>query len=588
MKRLNSRIGLLLLSFLFAICISDSDAQRTSQSLIKEVIKEKLLSNKFMSDRAGDQIRKRDNEEYKFTGNFDQSIIEGEPCVVINPTDSNNIVVAFMHFQGTALHMPIYASFDGGDSWFLSAFNTLAHYKLDSGRTAFPVVGGGDPVLCFDATGKLYFFWIYLGIGQGAEGRWHNFWAQSDDGGLNFSTAGNGEDLWNSGSINIFSGQINNGGDGIFDRYWCAVDQSGGSHHGSVYIAGLFIGNDTTTLQGDGIVVRIKRPGHSTFERRNIKASIGPNAQFANLLVDGNGWIHLVYGDIDREVIRYHVSRDGGENFQSSRVIGDFKAVPSGQRAIHDRENAAPFIALSDENTIHVCWTNLTDPPSAMIINSYDLGNSWNRALSLTEFVESSNFNGSFMPTMTTSNKGHVSIFMFALSDKIGAYVHLESKNKGAVFKLKEIISEGQTDFQSYSINDPFNETFFGDYNTSQRQGCMSYAVFSDGRHDQGSKVYLSRVNHCDNVTSNKIVHFTDDRVNLFPNPTYKNWTLSFDAPLSGTFRLRIMSTTSNDKTIDLHSGNNQVAAWMDLNSGSYTIEISNSHHFWIAPLVIH
>ena len=565
-------------------------SQRVSPHVIEEVLREKILKKKSATGAEAGTPSLRGSEEYKFTSVTDPSMIEGEPAIAINPTDSNNIVVAFMNFKGQVLHLPIYTTFDGGDSWFLSSFNTLNHYTLDNKRINYPVAGGGDPVLCFDANGTLYFFWIYLGLGPGFEGRWHNFWASSEDGGLTFMTEGDGKDLLNWGNIDLGSGRLNLGGHGIFDRYWCAVDRSGGPFHGQLYLAGLFIRNDTTQLAGDGIVMKIKRSGSSSFDTRHIKVSNVANAQFTNLTVDDNGWIHLVYGEIDNENIVYQVSKDGGQSFLPPQVVGDFSALRSGNRIIHDRENAAPVILRSDESTLHISWTFLGDPPHAIMSSSYDLGRTWTDTISLTRAVEAQGFDGTMTPTLTSDLNGQLSVFLFALKDKVGEYVRLDQDNNSGDFQLKEVISGSTTDFGDYSINNPFNETFFGDYNSAIRHDCKSYVVFSDGRNAQGPKVYLSRVDHCD-LASIRPVLFADKRVHISPNPTSGTWSLSFEAKRTESYTVRLMSTSSgqviDERKMTFAQGKSLVEGWRTLPQGTYAVQVMGQKAIWVLPLIV-
>lgn len=71
---------------------------------------------------------------------------ESEFHVAINPTDSNNIIVATMHGESETDDLRIYYTYDQGDTWQTSEFNGV-HPGYSQ---------AADPVLCFDGFGHAY------------------------------------------------------------------------------------------------------------------------------------------------------------------------------------------------------------------------------------------------------------------------------------------------------------------------------------------------------------------------------------------------------------------------------------------------
>lgn len=85
---------------------------------------------------------------------IDAGLPDSEFHVAINPTDSNNIIIATMH-GGTTGDMKVYYTFDQGDSWQTSPF-TGVHPGYQ---------GAGDPVLDFDASGNAYLINLTISVG---------------------------------------------------------------------------------------------------------------------------------------------------------------------------------------------------------------------------------------------------------------------------------------------------------------------------------------------------------------------------------------------------------------------------------------
>lgn len=82
-----------------------------------------------------------------------QLVFEGEPYLAINPTNSQNIVVAWMGFvfaNSPRLSIKVASSFNGGQSW--SPIITMPHIV--------PTYKSADPSLAFDVNGNLYLSYI--------------------------------------------------------------------------------------------------------------------------------------------------------------------------------------------------------------------------------------------------------------------------------------------------------------------------------------------------------------------------------------------------------------------------------------------
>ncbi|MEM7037012.1 MAG: hypothetical protein AAF570_08545, partial [Bacteroidota bacterium] len=286
--------------------------------------------------------------EIKLTGNNTSD--EAEPFIMVNPNDSMNLVASFMDFTGGALVFPIYYTMDGGQTWNLSNFNTV-----DSLTTWYPgrtIGGGGDPVFAFDNNGRLYFSWIYLSQDPNqSEDPFDMFWAWSDDKGQSWHVADSSKRRIGNGSLGFGGLSIGNDGDGIFDRQWFAVDNSGGANDGNLYCSYLFVPNQNTSLPGDGMCVRRMQAGALEWDSLHVKVSQSSSVQFSNIAVDGNGNVHVSFGTTTQggtaETVKHVRSTDGGSTWSTPVTVANINYPrPLFTWNVHSRENAAPNMAV--------------------------------------------------------------------------------------------------------------------------------------------------------------------------------------------------------------------------------------------------
>ncbi len=506
-------------------------SQVTKSDLVREIVNEKVkdLNAEQLLFEARHQLR--GSTEIKVTTNTTPQIQEGEPMLVVNPTDSNNIVLSYVTFAAS-LVVPIYYSLDGGASWNVSSFRTDNWYNQDPQRAQLALSGGGDPVLAFDNDGKLYFGWLSLGINSSTfDGDFYVAWAESIDKGQSFRTIP-GNDVFSYGAVNLISGMVLNKGDGLFDRPWFAVDRSGGAFDGSLYCVGLFIKNEVTTHQGDGIMLRVKRKGENKFDENYYPVAPNTATQFATVEVDDNGRVHVVYGNLETQDIVHRVSEDGGLTFSIPNKVGDINYDPAAPKVIHDRDNPAPSLTIDNFNDrLHVAYGFLTNDGQSlpMYAHSQNNGRAWSDPVSLLDFIPIDPYDQGILPTLGCNNVGEVSASFFALDqNNTGDFVVMESRDQGQSFDGYEVISSQPTAFASYPLNNTFSETFFGDYFESVRHGCKHYSAFSDGRNGTGPKVYISITDHCSGISSTKTI-YVNDRLNVFPNPNNGSFHISVE-----------------------------------------------------------
>ena len=167
--------------------------QQLRKNKINDILKEKLRfeenAKPIKTLRQQSSVLNQENETAVATS----SVPESEVHAVINPTDTNNIVfcpIKLIKNDNTLSikpEFPLYFTKDFGDSWNKST-SVLKPKDADS-----TIIGGGDPVLAFDADGKLYFSWIHLYYkkNHGDTVFWALNWAFSNDKGISWNFAKN-------------------------------------------------------------------------------------------------------------------------------------------------------------------------------------------------------------------------------------------------------------------------------------------------------------------------------------------------------------------------------------------------------------
>ncbi|MDG0973632.1 MAG: T9SS type A sorting domain-containing protein [Crocinitomicaceae bacterium] len=146
-------------------------------------------------------------------------IYEGEPYIVMNPQNSQHLVVAWMGFQfGQKVVIRTTTSFDGGATW--SPISNLPHIASTN--------GSADPSVPIDNLGNVYVCYIDYDNESFLNGA--IVVAKSTDGGLTWGVPVE--------AINISQcpNQL------CVDRPWMVVDNSGTSSDGTIYVTSMNAG----------------------------------------------------------------------------------------------------------------------------------------------------------------------------------------------------------------------------------------------------------------------------------------------------------------------------------------------------------
>jgi hypothetical protein len=134
-------------------------------------------------------------------------VFDGEPYLVVDPTDTRHLVAAWMGFTfGQPLGIKTRVSFDAGDTW--SPVHVLPHFAS--------TYHSADPSLAFDGAGHVFACYIDYRVSPDSGAV---YVVKSLDGGL----------TWDTGSEVI--GMYANANKRPIDRPWLTIDPTNGHHY---------------------------------------------------------------------------------------------------------------------------------------------------------------------------------------------------------------------------------------------------------------------------------------------------------------------------------------------------------------------
>ncbi|MEI6817444.1 MAG: sialidase family protein, partial [Bacteroidota bacterium] len=147
--------------------------------------------------------------------NVSQGIyFDGEPYLVVNPTNPQNIIVAYMGVTLSPARVSIKtkSSFDGGLTW--GNYNVLPHFSY--------TWGSADVSMAIKNDGTIYLSYIDFRTNPDSGGI---YITHSSDGGISWATP---SQVWNANTEDIGKDPI--------DRPWLAVDNSSTATNGTLYM----------------------------------------------------------------------------------------------------------------------------------------------------------------------------------------------------------------------------------------------------------------------------------------------------------------------------------------------------------------
>ncbi len=440
-------------------------------------------------------------EETNLTGSEDP---ESEIHAALNPVDSNNIIVGVMRYEeggilGPALAFPVYYTKDFGQTWQQSDFDASAHLS----GTSF-VLGGGDPIIVFDQTGKAYLSWLLLYF-EGLELKIALEWASSADGGV----------TWVRSPVTLDEGDLEGLESGRFvDKEWLAADINPASaHQGNIYAAYAEINLTDTTY---AILVKRLEAGQPNFSTDPVRIATDSLVlvQFTTIDVDNNGVVHLAFAGIRDTIsapsLYYTQSADGGETFSNPVKIADFYlpcflqegADPCITGIDPSRMYPSPQLRVDksgsdDDGKIHLVWTGAI-PDSLTteiwISSSADGGVNWSAPRILNQ--DGNSGANQFHPTLYVNNEGAVIAAWYDMRQNLNQsadYFMAISKDGGETFETDFAVNAQSADFNR--IGEKNGGFGIGEYTQVVATHSYAWAFWADGRTNDGNiEVFTAQI----------------------------------------------------------------------------------------------
>lgn len=458
-----------------------------------------------------------DNRTYNQTMSSDESMlsnirdyeVESEVHAVINPLDSNNIIISPIfqddNEKNPQLFCSIYYTTNAGLSWNMSSYRTSP-----IGYNNVMIIGGGDPVLAYDYNGRAYLTW--LSIFQTTNGKVHTglLWAYSDDGGRSWIEP---EEPYlahfeNTTNINLLK---------MADKQWVTVNRNNDVFVSYTYLEGKPDGQITD------IYVAKLPSGKLKFEPPvRVSSSQSEFRQFSSVTIDEKQNLHIMYLELNNnEMLLIHSkSTNQGKSFNNSNYISSLTM----SKSILDQSGSldtiigittrrlypAPLIVADNrptskyKNNLYAVWNangvtrNLGKKMDIYFSRSTDGGKRWEKAKVLNR-ENNSRAVSQYYPSLAVNKNGVIAISYYDRNEDVNFDTHTDyviqfSYDGGLSFTEPRKINEFPTDFRDIGLNN--NNFGIGEYNMLIFQDEQAIPVWADGREGDGKvRIYTTRTN---------------------------------------------------------------------------------------------
>lgn len=375
---------------------------------------------------------------------------QNEPSLAINPVDPLNLVSGANDFSLGQAWLGVYVSLDGGLSWtndMIPKIGVLAGFEAAS-----------DPVVAFSRNGTLYYTGLVFNLHPNRVEDGSVFIARSVDGGLSFDRT----ILVAVGSNQVFN-----------DKPWLAVDNTGGSFDGRIYVSWTRFFRFTSAV----IMVSYSSDGGRTFSTPRVISTSQVN-QGSALAVGPSGELYVVWRDLVSDSIRFSKSLNGGANFMSSGTVSNIVQIPVLPGSSF-RNNTNPALAVdSQSGNVYVAWNDYRNGNSDVLFSrSVDGGSNWSPVLIVNNDATQSD---QFFPSLSSS-AGNLHIVFYDRREDPQNHLmdifYALSTDGGAGFESNVRVTE-----VSSNPDKGFGGRFIGDYIGITSHGSRLHVAWTDTR----------------------------------------------------------------------------------------------------------
>lgn len=461
--------------------------------------------------------------------------VESEVHAVINPSDSNNIIISPI-FQNDNPSNPqifcsVYYTTNAGITWKLSNYRTNP-----IGYNDVKILGGGDPVLAYDYKGRAYLTW--LNLFQTKDNKIHTalLWAYSDDGGRTWIESDEPyiTHYINSNDVNSLK---------MADKQWVTVNKNN-----DVFVSYTYLESNSGG-QKTAIYVAKLPSGKQKFELPvRVSTELSTFTQFSSITIDENQDLHIMYLELynNKEMLLIHSkSTDNGKSFNSVSYVSSLTMPQSilDQTGSKDtivgitsrRLYPAPLLVADNKpssnykNNLYAVWNangiskNEGQKMDIYFSRSTDGGKRWEKAKVLNR-ENNSRAVSQYYPSLAVNDKGVIAVSYYDRNDDVNYDTHTDyviqfSYDGGLSFTAPRKMNTLPTDFREVGIN---NTSFgIGEYNMLIFQDEQAIPVWADGREGDGKvRIYTARANQDTNGIE---VIYSLESTNRITNAYFQN-----------------------------------------------------------------
>ncbi len=354
---------------------------------------------------------------------------QSETAISVDPNNSNHLMATWNDFNNGTYSKPGFAfSTDGGNSWSVGV--------IDSSSTALHY--GVDPSCAFDRYGNAYYTYIATTSGVSPTI-------------IYISKTTNNGPPWTASQVS--TGLTNE------DKPYMAVDNTGGSYDGRLYVAwtdftsGSAIRFAYSTNQGstwsapNTFQSYSNIPGaaahYSSLRVTESPGSVsGTTVQFATPAVGPDGTVYVTFlsttgGTGSSGTIKIVKSTDGGSTFTQPSAVANTTVVFGWNLVGALRVSTIPTVAVDPSSgNVYVAYTQYDNGDyNIYSTRSTDKGGSWSSPATATQTTSGLQF----MPWLTVNSSGVLSLDYYQGTSTSADVYEAESYNNGQSFYGSDI-----------------------------------------------------------------------------------------------------------------------------------------------------
>lgn len=393
--------------------------------------------------------------------------VHNEEQIVVNPTDSLNLVACWRDFRLGYRQVGIGYSFDGGETW--------EDYLIDADSTPFR--WDSDPGLTTDAEGNIYL--VVLSLISISDS---NALAvlKSSDGGASFEFQGNA---------------VMSDGTTFEDKELIACDRTDSEHRGNLYVAWAKFGG-----MGPQIYSVTSKDGGQTWNQPMLVGD-QPGVQWPVPCVGADGTYYIAWVNYDPPSIKLDKSSDGGQSWGTDITVAE---VYTAQTDIDGYIATFAFPAIDADITdgpyggnLYVAYIDRLADYDIFFTRSADGGGTWSERIKISGEDEAGN--DQFHPWLVVDNTGVIHVIFYDQRNGVAEglldvyYVYSEDggDNWSEPIRVSDVSSKPRMYAALFDAAAPMPAGLIGEYIGLAAWNGKPFPVWTDFREDSEQRIYF-------------------------------------------------------------------------------------------------